>query len=117
MARHLGSPSGDTPYALLVASPHREATLPVLADTGVALTVLIACLAPVDASPRSHRLDRPVIAVGAMSLTAYVLHVAAIGLLGIEELPGSPPHVLLGFVVAVRTTEQAPGPPDPASVP
>ncbi|WP_030614456.1 DUF418 domain-containing protein [Streptomyces fulvoviolaceus] len=96
-----GWPSGDTPLGLLVASPHSETTLSVLANTGVAITVLVGCLAAVDSSPRFHRLARPVIAVGAMSLTAYVFHVVGIRLLGIEDLPGSPLHVLLGFVVAV----------------
>ncbi|GAA3795471.1 DUF418 domain-containing protein [Streptomyces phyllanthi] len=96
-----GYPDGSTPAALLVASPHSETTLSIVANTGVAIAVLAACLAAVDALPRFHRLVRPVIAVGSMSLTAYVLHVAGIQLLGIEELPGSPPHVLLGFLVAV----------------
>lgn len=41
------------------------------------------------------------IAVGSMSLTAYVLHIAAIRFLGIEELPGPALHVLLGFIVAM----------------
>ena len=36
-----------------------------------------------------------------MSLTAYVFHVACIRILGIEELPGSPLHVLFGFLVIV----------------
>lgn len=96
-----GYPTGDTPAALLVASPHSETTLSVIASTGVAIAVLVGCLAAVDAFPRFRRLARPVIAVGAMSLTAYVFHVVGIHFLGIEELPGSPPRVLLGFVVAV----------------
>lgn len=96
-----GFPAGDTPYGLLVASPHSETTLSVLGNTGVALLVMVGCLAAVDAFPRFHRLAKPVIAVGSMSLTAYVFHIAGIHVLGIEELPGSPPHVLLGFIVAV----------------
>ncbi|WP_416968983.1 DUF418 domain-containing protein [Streptomyces sp. 4F14] len=96
-----GYPTGDTPYGLLVASPHSETTLSVLGNTGVALLVLIGCLAAVDAFPRFHRLVKPVIAVGSMSLTAYLFHIAGIHVLGIEELPGSPLHVLLGFLVAV----------------
>ncbi|WP_075693622.1 DUF418 domain-containing protein [Streptomyces acidiscabies] len=96
-----GFPAGDTPYGLLVASPHSETTLSVLGNTGVALLVLVGCLAAVDAFPRFHRLAKPVIAVGSMSLTAYVFHIAGIHVLGIEELPGSPLHVLLGFIVAV----------------
>ncbi len=96
-----GYPEGDTPAALLVASPHSEATLSIVANTGVAIAVLVACLAVTDAFPRFRRLARPVIAVGTMSLTAYVFHVVGIGLLGIEDLPGSPLHVLLGFLAAV----------------
>lgn len=96
-----GWPDGDTALGLLVASPHSETTLSVLANTGVAITVLVACLVAVETYPRFHRLARPVIAVGTMSLTAYVLHVVGIRLLGIEDLPGSPLHVLLGFAVAV----------------
>ncbi|WP_326731851.1 DUF418 domain-containing protein [Streptomyces phaeochromogenes] len=96
-----GYPGGDTPAGLLVASPHSETTLSVVANTGVAIAVLVGCLAAVDAFPRFRRLARPVIAVGSMSLTAYVFHIVGIHLLGIEELPGSPLHVLLGFIVAV----------------
>ncbi|MFJ7296536.1 DUF418 domain-containing protein [Streptomyces collinus] len=54
-----------------------------------------------DAFLRFHRFARPVIVVGSMSLTAYVFHVVGIRILGIEELPGSPVHVLLAFIVAV----------------
>jgi len=95
-----GYPAGGTPFGLLVASPHSETTLSVLANTGVAIMVLAGCLAAVDTFPRVHRLARPVIAVGSMSLTAYVLHIIGIQLLGIEDLPGSPLHVLVGFIVA-----------------
>ncbi|MFJ3307283.1 DUF418 domain-containing protein [Streptomyces sp. NPDC086549] len=96
-----GYPSGSTPAGLLVASPHSETTLSILANTGVAIAVLVGCLAAVDAFPRFRRLAHPVIAVGSMSLTAYVFHVVGIRVLGIKELPGSPLHVLLGFIVAV----------------
>ncbi|MET9763554.1 DUF418 domain-containing protein [Streptomyces sp. NPDC006372] len=96
-----GYPDGSTPAALLVASPHSETTLSIVANAGVATAVLAGCLAAVDTFPRLHRLARPVIAVGSMSLTAYVFHIAGIRALGIEELPGSTLHVLLGFIVAV----------------
>ncbi|MFD8001879.1 DUF418 domain-containing protein [Streptomyces mirabilis] len=96
-----GYPTGTTPAWLLAASPHSETTLSVVANTGVAIAVLAACLAATDTLPRFRRLAAPVIAVGTMSLTAYVFHIVAIRALGIEELPGSPLHVLLGFLVAV----------------
>lgn len=95
-----GFPSGDTPAWLLAASPHSETTLSIVGNTGVAIMVVAACLAATDAFPRLQSLARPVIAVGSMSLTAYVFHLFAIQFLGIEELPGSPLHVLLGFIVA-----------------
>ncbi|GHE04424.1 membrane protein [Streptomyces alanosinicus] len=96
-----GYPDGSTPAALLVASPHSETTLSVLANAGVAIAVLAVCLVAVDAFAGLARLARPVIAVGSMSLTAYVLHIVGIRLLGIEDLPGSPLYVLAGFVVVV----------------
>ncbi|MEV4445844.1 DUF418 domain-containing protein [Streptomyces mirabilis] len=96
-----GYPTGTTPAWLLAASPHSETTLSVVANTGVAIVVLTACLAATDTLPRFRRLVAPVVGVGTMSLTAYVFHIVAIRALGIEELPGSPLHVLLGFLVAV----------------
>jgi uncharacterized membrane protein YeiB len=95
-----GYPAGDTPAWLWAASPHSETTLSIVANTGVAVAVLVACIGAVEAFPQ-FRLARPVIAVGAMSLTAYVFHIVAIGLLGIQQLPGSSVYVLFGFVVSV----------------
>jgi uncharacterized membrane protein YeiB len=94
-----GYPAGDTPAWLWAASPHSETTLSIVASTGVAIAILVACIGAVEAFPH-FRLARPVIAVGAMSLTAYVFHIVAIGLLGIEQLPGSPVYVLVGFVAS-----------------
>lgn len=96
-----GYPTGDSAAWLWVASPHSETTLSVVGNTGVAIAVLAGCMAAVDTLPRFRRLAGPVVAVGTMSLTAYVLHVAGIWALGIEELPGSPLHVLFGFFVTV----------------
>jgi uncharacterized membrane protein YeiB len=97
-----GSPTGNTPAWLLVAAPHSETTLSILGNTGVAVTVVVAALAAMDHCPRLRRFAAPVIAVGSMSLTAYVLHIAAIGALGTEELPdNSALPVLLAFIVTV----------------
>ncbi len=95
-----GYPTGDTSAWLLVASPHSETTLSIVGNAGVAIAVVATCLTAVDAVPRLHALARPAIAVGSMSLTAYVFHIAGIWLLGIEELPGSSLPVLLGFIAA-----------------
>ncbi|MFE6690170.1 DUF418 domain-containing protein [Streptomyces sp. NPDC057743] len=102
-----GYPTYDTPAWLLVASPHSQTTLSIIGNTGVALAVLATCLIAMDASPRLLALARPVIAVGSMSLTAYVCHLVAIGLLGIERVPGSPLRVLFGFVAVAMVLATA----------
>ncbi|MFI0781111.1 DUF418 domain-containing protein [Streptomyces sp. NPDC021212] len=92
---------GDTPAGMLVASPHSEATLSIVGNTGVAILVITACLAAIDALPRLRRLGKPVIAVGSMSLTAYVYHIVAIWLLDTEETTVPPLYILLGFIASV----------------
>ncbi len=94
---------GDTPAGMLVASPHSEATLSIVGNTGVAILVITVCLAAMDAFPRLRRLAGPVIAVGSMSLTAYVFHILAIWLLDTEELTltGQALYILLGFIVSI----------------
>lgn len=92
---------GDTPAGMLVASPHSEATLSIVGNTGVAILVLTACLAAMDAFPRLRRLAKPVIAVGSMSLTAYVYHIVAIWLLDTEAQSIPPLYILLGFIASV----------------
>jgi len=92
---------GDTPAGMLVASPHSEATLSIVGNTGVAILVITACLAAMDAFPRLRRLSGPVIAVGSMSLTAYVYHIVAIWLLNTEEATVPPLYILLGFIASV----------------
>jgi uncharacterized membrane protein YeiB len=96
-----GYPSGTTPAWLLAASPHSETTLSIVANAGVAILVLAACLAATHAFPYFRRLAAPVIEVGTMSLTAYVFHIVGIHVLGMDELPGAPLHVLFVFLVAV----------------
>ncbi|CAM5310518.1 hypothetical protein SALBM311S_12092 [Streptomyces alboniger] len=92
---------GDTPSRMLAASPHSEATLSIVGNTGVAVLVITACLAATDAFHRLRRLARPVITVGSMSLTAYVYHIVAIWLLGTEEVTVPPLYVALGFIESV----------------
>ncbi|MFF4016503.1 hypothetical protein [Streptomyces sp. NPDC001843] len=50
---------GDTPAGMLVASPHSEATLSIVGNTGVAILVITACLAAMDTFPRLRRLSGP----------------------------------------------------------
>ncbi|KND27957.1 DUF418 domain-containing protein [Streptomyces acidiscabies] len=92
---------GDTPAGMLASAPHSEATLSIVAATGVAILVITGCLAAMDAFPRLRRLARPVIAVGSMSLTAYVFHIVAIWLLNTEEATVAPLYILLGFIASV----------------
>ncbi|MFE7766282.1 DUF418 domain-containing protein [Streptomyces sp. NPDC057438] len=92
---------GDTPAGMLASAPHSEATLSIVAATGVAILVITTCLAAMDAFPRLRRLAKPVIAVGSMSLTAYVYHIVAIWLLNAEERAVPPLYVLLGFIASI----------------
>ncbi|EFL31920.1 conserved hypothetical protein [Streptomyces viridochromogenes DSM 40736] len=86
---------------MLASAPHSEATLSIMAATGVAILVITACLAASDAFPRLRRLAGPVIAVGSMSLTAYVFHIVAIWLLDTEKSAVPPLHILLGLIASV----------------
>ncbi|MFE6779484.1 heparan-alpha-glucosaminide N-acetyltransferase domain-containing protein [Streptomyces sp. NPDC057702] len=91
-------PEETNPAQLLLAAPHSGATLSLVANTGVALTVIVAALAAVDGLPRLRRLAAPVIAVGGMSLSAYVFHIAGIGLLDIDI--EDPADLSLGLLAA-----------------
>jgi uncharacterized membrane protein YeiB len=92
---------GDTPAGMLASAPHSEATLSIMAATGVAVLVITACLAAMDGFPRLRRLAKPVIAVGSMSLTAYVYHIGAIWLLDTERSAVPPLHILLGLIASI----------------
>lgn len=92
---------GDTPAGMLASAPHSEATLSIVGNTGVAILVITACLAAMDGFPRLRRLAKPVIAVGSMSLTAYVYHIVAIWFLDTGQMTVPPLYVLLGFIASV----------------
>ncbi len=90
------------PWMLLAAEPHSGSTFDVLGSMGVAITILTCTTIAMDRLPWLRRLASPVIAVGTMSLTVYVIHVLAI-----LALPGenaTPPDanstpLLVAFVV------------------
>ncbi|MFF3325040.1 DUF418 domain-containing protein [Streptomyces sp. NPDC002889] len=91
-------PTAGIPAWLLVAAPHSQTTWSILGNTGVALAGLAACLIATDRSARLQWLAAPVIAVGSISLTAYVGHIVAIKALGTDDLPAfAALPVLLGF--------------------
>lgn len=92
---------GGSPFGLLVASPHSETTLSIVGNTGVAIMVVTACLTAVAALPWLSRLTKPVMAVGSMSLTAYVAHIVAIWLLDTDNLTTHTEYVLPGFIVSI----------------
>ncbi|MGW0726040.1 DUF418 domain-containing protein [Streptomyces mirabilis] len=85
----VGDPTTSTPDWLLVAAPHSQTTWSILGNTGVGLVIIAACLFATDRLARLRRLAAPVIAVGSVSLTAYVGHIIAIKALGIDDLPTS----------------------------
>lgn len=92
----------DAPYTaswLWVASPHSETTFWILGSSGAAMIVLAACSLAMDALPLLRKLVWPIIAVGSMPLTAYLLHIVGIYLLG----DGPSLSMLFGFIVVVST--------------
>ncbi|MEU1847796.1 DUF418 domain-containing protein [Streptomyces sp. NPDC019990] len=62
---------------LLMAGPHSGTTFDIIGSVGVAILVIVGATVAMDRLPRLRRLAKPVIAVGTMSLTAYVGHFLA----------------------------------------
>ncbi|WP_067714622.1 DUF418 domain-containing protein [Nocardia yamanashiensis] len=81
----------------LVAAPHSETTLSIIANTGVAMVVLMICVIACDRFGTFRRATTPLIAVGSMSLTAYVFHIAVIAIIGFHTLPADSLPALLGL--------------------
>ena len=77
-----GSPSFDggsfeptgSASSLLLAGPHSGTTFDIIGSLGVAITVIVGATVAMARLPRLRRLAAPIIAVGTMSLTAYVGH-------------------------------------------
>ncbi|MEU3888524.1 DUF418 domain-containing protein [Streptomyces sp. NPDC029041] len=63
--------------SLLMAGPHSGTTFDIIGSVGVAILVIVGATVAMDRLPRLRRLAKPVIAVGTMSLTAYVGHFLA----------------------------------------
>jgi uncharacterized membrane protein YeiB len=80
-----GSASFDSasfnPYesasSLLLAGGHSGTTFDIVGSLGVAIAVIVSATVALDRLPWLRRLATPVIAVGTMSLTAYVGHFVA----------------------------------------
>jgi uncharacterized membrane protein YeiB len=60
--------------SLLLAGPHSGTTFDIIGSLGVAITVILCAIVAMDHLSWLRRLATPVIAVGTMSLTAYVGH-------------------------------------------
>lgn len=92
----------DSPLVLLTAYPHSETTFSILGNLGVAMAVLALCIF---VTSRSSLLTgsflRPIIAVGSMSLTAYMVHVAGMQIFGLEEGMAPSSHMLFVFILAM----------------
>ncbi|MER7372880.1 DUF418 domain-containing protein [Streptomyces lanatus] len=68
----------DMPASLLLtAGPHSGTTFDIIGSVGVAILVIVGATVAMDRLTRLRRLAKPVIAVGTMSLTAYVGHFIA----------------------------------------
>ncbi|TDQ48818.1 heparan-alpha-glucosaminide N-acetyltransferase domain-containing protein [Actinorugispora endophytica] len=82
-----GTVPTDSPFWLLVASPHSGTTFEIAGAVGTALVVLAACLFLADLL---HRGVFPLAAAGSMVLTVYVGHVVVIAMLGGSSYDFSP---------------------------
>ncbi|WP_215453090.1 DUF418 domain-containing protein [Streptomyces sp. ATCC 21386] len=69
--------SSPTVWSLLGSDPHSGTTFEIIGGLGVAITVLVCATAAMARLAWLRRLASPLIAVGTMSLTLYVAHVAA----------------------------------------
>ncbi|MEU0649113.1 DUF418 domain-containing protein [Streptomyces umbrinus] len=70
-----GSAESARPVSsLFTAGPHSGTTFDIIGSVGVAILVIVGATVAMDRLPRLRRLATPVIAVGTMSLTAYVGH-------------------------------------------
>lgn len=89
--------------ALLTAEPHADTLPEVVGNVGVCLVVLAAALT---VGRRAPALLLPVAATGALALTAYVVHIVAIAVLGDEAVwgPGNGDLVAFVLVTLVLTT-------------
>ncbi|GLY50332.1 membrane protein [Lentzea sp. NBRC 102530] len=61
-------------WSLLTSGPHSGMPFDVIGCIGVAITVVVLAMTAIDRLPLLRRLAAPIIAVGTMSLTAYVGH-------------------------------------------
>ncbi|KUL33993.1 hypothetical protein ADL12_20920 [Streptomyces regalis] len=70
-----GSLETDFPVSsLFTAGPHSGTTFDIIGSVGVAILMIVGATVAMDRLPRLRRLAQPVVAVGTMSLTAYVGH-------------------------------------------
>ncbi|MCL6731799.1 DUF418 domain-containing protein [Streptomyces neyagawaensis] len=74
---------------LLTAGPHSGTTFDIIGSVGVAILVIVGATVAMDRLPRLRRLAKPVIAVGTMSLTAYVGHFLAQSALSVPAGTGT----------------------------
>ncbi|UVK35789.1 DUF418 domain-containing protein (plasmid) [Mesorhizobium sp. AR10] len=93
----------------LFTEPYSKTTFSILGRTGCAMIVIAACWLAMNALPHLRKLVGPIIAVGSMPLTAYVLHLVAIAyfkhIMKIDLYEGEEGSlsILFGFVVVIST--------------
>jgi uncharacterized membrane protein YeiB len=84
---------------LLTAGPHSGTTFDIIGSLGVAITVIVCATLAMERLPWLRRLAKPVIAVGTMSLTAYVGHFVAQSVLPMPDGSQQSWRPLLVFVL------------------
>lgn len=101
IAAGYGTVPTTDPGWLVTASGHSGTPLEIIAATGVALTVIGLCLF----GDRLRVLLLPLSSVGALALTAYVGHLVALRLFGVDRLQQTlSEHLYLPWLVLVVAT-------------
>lgn len=95
--------SGLPASSLLTAGPHSGTTFDIIGSVGVAILVIVGATAAMERLSRLRRLASPIIAVGTMSLTAYVGHFVGQSMLSVPAGTSSQESwvPLLMFVLGV----------------
>jgi hypothetical protein len=88
--------SSNMALSLLGSEPHSGTSFEIIGGLGVAITVLVCSTVAMARLAWLRRLASPLVAVGTMSLTLYVAHVAAFAML--PEGATSTFVPLLGFI-------------------
>jgi len=93
-----GGGPGESAWMMLDAGPHTGTTFDIIGSLGAAIIVIVCATVAMARLPRLRRLSTPIIAVGTMSLTAYVGHFVVLFTLIAKDYEQRSAVPLLGLI-------------------